>query len=129
MSDGDEDDIDMFCEAVLEIDESYSCMTANNGEDAILKLRQLKASLPNCIFLDLNMPIMDGKTFLQELKKDHNLKHIPVIIYTTSSDSLEKKESLKLGATYFLTKAATFGNILKSIKEGLKAIYRNEKNR
>lgn len=120
--DDDEDDTDFFCEAVTDIDESHTCVTARNGEDALLKLRQETISLPDLIFLDLNMPRMDGNTCLRELKKDAVLKDIPVIIYTTSAHLKEKNEILRLGAVHFLTKAATIDGIQKGIRKALLAI-------
>ena len=112
--DDDAEDREFFCDAVKEIDLSAECFEANNGEDALKKLRSQKR-LPYLIFLDLNMPRMDGKSCLAELKKDNLLKHIPVIIYTTSSSHKDVEETRELGASYFLTKPADFGILRKKI--------------
>src|ERR1051325_9789359 len=84
--DDDADDRFFFQTAVKKIDGSYECITAQNGEDTLAKLRTA-TRLPDYIFLDLNMPFMNGKECLMELKKDERLKNIPVIIYTTSNFS------------------------------------------
>lgn len=102
--DDDPDDCGFFCEAVLRIDYKVHCVTAINGEDALKLLHNAVRDLPDFIFLDLNMPRMDGKTCLVELKKDELLKHIPVVIFTTSSDPKDKKETRELGAAHFITK-------------------------
>lgn len=126
--DDDEDDIDFFNEAVRDIDPSLRCITAGDGEEALFQLRHIMNTLPNCVFLDLNMPRMNGTDFLQELKRDHALNHIPVIIYTTSSHHKEKEETLRLGAAYFLTKAATFNLMRTGIEKILKLVFSIEKS-
>ncbi len=83
--DDDKDDIDLFCEAIGEIDPGAVCHIANACEEALEKLRSGADGLPDLIFLDLNMPGMDGRACLGELKGDAKVRDIPVIIYTTSS--------------------------------------------
>ena len=113
--DDDPDDCDFFREAVREIDSTSVCFTAENGEDALVKLRKGLKKLPDFIFLDLNMPRMDGKHCLAELKKDPKLENIPVIIYTTSSAPEDKEETRTLGASYFLTKPSDYQKLLKDL--------------
>lgn len=120
--DDDEDDIDFFCEAVRNIDRSHTCVTVSNCEEALQRLRKGKTQLPDLIFLDLNMPRMNGKICLRELKKDSALKNIPVIIYTTSSHHKDKEETLKHGAAHFITKPPTFERMKAEIKEALQVV-------
>ena len=77
--DDDPDDIQLFCEALAEINETIHCFSATNGEEA---LQLLKATIvkPDFIFLDLNMPRMSGKQLLVQLKSDAQFASIPVII-------------------------------------------------
>lgn len=119
--DDDEDDIDFFRDAIFKIDPAHTCMTASNGEDALNKLHKETGKLPDFIFLDLNMPRMDGKTCLKELKKQERLRDIPIIIYTTSAYQKERDEILKLGAAHFLTKAYS----IKTLQEGIRNIIEN----
>jgi DNA-binding NtrC family response regulator len=102
--DDDADDRKLFIEAVKEIDQTIVCKTANNGEQALAVLRDSQNSLPDLIFLDIRMPRINGKKCLVEIKKDESLKHIPVIIYTTSKAVEESKELRDLGAFYFISK-------------------------
>lgn len=124
--DDDEDDIDFFCEVINEIDGSYTCVTAANGEEALQKLRKGKTQLPDLIFLDLNMPRMNGKVCLQQIKKDSALQNIPVIIYTTSSHRQDKEETLQHGAAHFMTKPPTFDRMKTEIMEALQMVYTGE---
>jgi CheY-like chemotaxis protein len=105
--DDDRDDRDLFCETILKLDPPGLCLTAINGEDGLMKLRRME-QYPDFIFLDLNMPRMNGKQCLAELKKDARLKNIPVVIYTTSSTQSDIDETSKLGASDFLTKPSDF---------------------
>ena len=88
--DDDPDDQHVFAEALSEIDGSVSLLTASNGLEALETLRKGSSRLPDLIFLDLNMPKMNGKQFLKELKSEPNLQDIPVVIYTTSSAKTDK---------------------------------------
>ena len=113
--DDDSDDRDFFCDAVTELDSPAECLTAINGEDALKILRNEVKHLPAFIFLDLNMPKMDGRMCLAELKKDEQLKNIPVIIFSTSSNPKDIEEMNNLGAAYFLTKPSDFKKLQSEI--------------
>ncbi|MGV8945503.1 MAG: response regulator [Lutibacter sp.] len=101
-----EDDVDdrlYFCNAVKEINASYECLEAWNGLQALEILRKAK-QLPDFIFIDINMPVMNGLDCLEKLKEDEQLKNIPVIIYTTSKYQENSDYTRELGASYFVTK-------------------------
>lgn len=74
------------------------------AKDALELLKSYKIYRPDFIFLDLNMPRVNGKQFLIELKKKKDLAHIPVIIYTSSKWDKDKMETRDLGAVHFITK-------------------------
>lgn len=122
--DDDEDDVQIFCEAVQEIDNSIHCSFANNGDEALQFLKD-ETVKPDFIFLDLNMPRMSGKQFLIQLKKDDSLQHIPVIIYTTTRREEDAREAYELGAAYFLTKPAKFEALKKAIADVLEKRFQN----
>ncbi|WP_245752338.1 response regulator [Chitinophaga arvensicola] len=100
--DDDIDDRMIFGEVLKELAPDIIYHEAINGEDALIKLNN--DLVPDLIFLDLNMPRVDGKQFLAEIQQQDRLKHIPVVIYSTSSHESDKKETRELGASYFLTK-------------------------
>jgi CheY-like chemotaxis protein len=113
--DDDIDDQELFIEAVNEIDNSIHCISSSDCEEALGLLRSGNISLPDMIFLDLNMPRLNGKQCLIELKKEANLRHIPVIIYSTSSEKRDIEETSKLGAAHFLTKPNRFDELCKAL--------------
>ncbi len=105
--DDDEDDREIFLEVVSELDPSAVLLTAINGADGLEKLSTYDAP-PDVIFLDLNMPIMNGTEFLRKIKAVEKLKNIPIVILTTSSEEWMIKEVRALGAGDFVTKPAKF---------------------
>ena len=75
---------------------------------------------PDLILLDLNMPGMGGKEFLKRIKKDENLKQIPVVILTTSDAERDIIDSYKLQASGYVRKPVTleeFKEAMKKLKE------------
>lgn len=105
--DDDEDDREIFREVVQELDPTAVLHTAINGADGFEKLHSFDVP-PNLIFLDLNMPVMNGTEFLRKIKAQEDLKHIPIIILSTSSDEWAIKEVKSLGVRTFVTKPAKF---------------------
>jgi CheY-like chemotaxis protein len=111
--DDDVEDQELLKEAIKEVDESVKCISAKNGEDALELLHTFLHKLPQLIFLDLNMPRMNGKVFLSKLKQLEVLKEIPIIIYTTSKSQTDVEETRKLGALQFITKPNSFEEIVQ----------------
>ena len=115
--DDDADDIEFFREALLEFDPSIQCITSSNGEKALKELREWTAPFPDLIFLDLNLPRIDGKKCLVEIKKMEAFTNTPIIIYSTSSEQKIMDEMLALGAANFLVKPNKFSDLFDSIKK------------
>lgn len=113
--DDDDDDRALFVDAMREIDSTIQCISANDGHDALKLLKNEKTSLPDYIFLDLNMPRLNGKQCLTEIKRSSRLGHIPVIIYSTSGRKEDIEETKKLGARHFITKPTLFNEIIEAI--------------
>src|SRR6266498_4371797 len=89
------------------------------GKEA-LQLLQNAIVKPHYIFMDLNLPVMNGKECLREIKKKPRFADTPVIIYSTSKLKTDMEEVYKLGATHFLTKPNSFHGIVKIISDVLK---------
>ena len=112
--DDDEDDKFFFKEATEGMLNSSICLEANDGSDALIQLRK-SDQLPDFIFLDINMPRMDGKECLKELKKDAKLKSIPVIMYSTSFSKGSIEEFRTLGSSYCLLKPTNMNKLQEQI--------------
>jgi len=81
----------------------HTIVQAKNGEEA-LDILNGPDQLPDIIFLDLNMPRMNGIEFLQILKKDPTLKYLPTIILTTSQNRADLLECYRLGIAGYIIK-------------------------
>jgi CheY-like chemotaxis protein len=112
--DDDQEDREFFCDALREIDPSITCLIAGSGMEALSLLQKVKP-LPDYIFLDINMPMMDGKQCLKALKSLAELESIPVIMYSTSTDTREIQECYKLGAEDFLIKPHSFEKLVNDL--------------
>lgn len=90
--DDDEDDQFMMGEALTAMGYSYELLRANNGVEALKILEQMKCEgrLPSLIILDVNMPKMDGKQTVLNIQQDNELNGIPLIIFTTSANIIDK---------------------------------------
>ena len=116
MVDDDEDDRLMFKEAMEETRLLCDLRTAVDGRDLIDQLRACSANdLPDLILLDLNMPRMDGREALQEIKADESLRSIPIVIMTTSSAEEDIIRSYDSGASSFVPKPVTFEGLQEKI--------------
>lgn len=107
-----DDDIDdqlYFRDAINELTESPECEIANNGREAIAQMNVPPP--PDLIFLDLNMPVMNGYECLAYLKKEDRYKNIPVIIFSTSQNAVDIEKSRVMGAELFFTKPSNFNTL------------------
>ncbi len=86
---------------------------ATNGEDALEKLKS--SSLSQLIFLDLNMPKMNGIEFLEILKADERLKYIPIIILSSSDNMQDLKRCYELGIAGYILKPIRYEDYSKNI--------------
>jgi CheY-like chemotaxis protein len=108
--DDDIDDHEIFKSALAKVNEDLALITATNGYEALEALTMAN-TLPDYIFVDLNMPRMGGLQFLKEIKQTETLRHIPVIIYTTSSNPSDIAKTKELGAVSFVTKPSRFSEL------------------
>lgn len=92
-------------------------------EDGILALRYLRgeapyedAVRPDIILLDLNLPRMDGRETLREIKADERLRGIPVVVLTTSEADTDILKCYDLGASCYISKPVGFEAFLKVVR-------------
>jgi CheY-like chemotaxis protein len=120
--DDDIDDQKIFSIIVEEVDPTILCSFASDGVDALEKLKSGSIK-PDIIFLDVNMPRMDGVECLEKIKQLKNLDAIPIFMYSTTADPNTVMETKKLGAKDFIVKPTSIME-LASILTG---IFNNEK--
>ncbi|AFY87115.1 MULTISPECIES: response regulator [Chroococcidiopsis] len=123
MADDDEDDCMLAREALAESRLANDLYLVRDGEELMDYLHQrgqytdLKlAPRPGLILLDLNMPKKDGREALREIKADPQLKHIPVVVLTTSKAEEDIYRSYELGANSYITKPVTFASLVEVMR-------------
>ena len=114
--DDDPDDQEVFLTALGDVSPTALCLIAPDGDRA-LELLHNKETIPDYIFLDLNMPRMNGFEFLTAIKKSKVLKDIPVIVYSTTSQQTQMEKAKKLGATEFFTKTYKYNELCLLLKK------------
>ena len=112
--DDDVDDQEFFSLALQEVNPSFQLMTSDSGVDALDQLRSKKVS-PDIIFLDINMPRVDGWECLKRLQTMDHLMGTPVVIYSTSEPSYKSENSK--GFSSFLTKQSKISELVEKLKE------------
>lgn len=118
--DDDEDDQLFLTSAILETMPGAIVKPLCDGTQAVDLLTKpgaLSSALPDLIFLDINMIKLCGQKTTAILKKDEHLKHVPVIILTTSSSEGQKQELLAAGADAFYTKPYNINDLKQIVRE------------
>jgi CheY-like chemotaxis protein len=113
-------DVRLTAEALKDGEVENRLHTAKDGMEAIAFLRRkgryIDAPRPDLILLDLNMPRMNGRQVLAEIKEDSALKHIPVIILTGSRDMDDIVRMYDLHANCYVTKPIDFEQFTMMVK-------------
>jgi CheY-like chemotaxis protein len=123
MADDDPDDRDFARTAMEESRLANELRFVEDGEELLDYLYRRgrfadpkSSPRPGLILLDLNMPRKDGREALRELKGDPTLRHIPVVVLTTSKAEEDILRSYDLGANCFITKPVTFEGLVDVVK-------------
>ncbi|MDO8356092.1 MAG: response regulator [Nitrospirota bacterium] len=131
-------DVRLTIEALKEAKVLNKLIFAKDGIDALSLLRQegqyADVAPPDLILLDLNLPKKDGREVLAEIKNDDKLKHIPVVILTTSRDEEDVLKSYNLHANCYINKPVDLDQFMKVVKTiedfwlGIVVLPKNDKN-
>lgn len=118
LADDDPEDRMIMEDTFREIKLSDIIHFVENGENILTFLAGIgsKNELPSLIVLDLNMPRMNGTQTLKVLKSDDRYKNIPVIIFSTSINTIEMNECIKTGAASYVVKPVTYNECLATAK-------------
>lgn len=113
-------DVLLTREALKEWHIAVHLTVAENGEQALAILRHeganARATVPDLVLLDLNLPRLDGREVLARLKKDDELRHIPVIMFTSSHNPGDVIDCYRLHANCYLTKPSDFLEFVATLK-------------
>ena len=115
LADDDVDDKEIFTEALAQIASDIQCHTAENGLELFEWLSK-HPDKPDVIFLDINMPLMNGWESLKRLKDTSDYRGIPIIMYSTSSAIQDIQKAYQLGVSLFLTKPEDYNELREILK-------------
>ena len=123
MADDDADDRDFTRSAMQESRLANDLRCVEDGEELLDYLHRRgryadpkDSPRPGLILLDLNMPRLDGREALREIKADPKLRNIPIVVLTTSKTEEDILRSYNLGANCFITKPVTFEGLVDVVK-------------
>jgi CheY-like chemotaxis protein len=122
MADDDADDRMLAADAIREsrLGNTFRCV--EDGQELMDYLMRrgkyaiIDAPRPGLILLDLNMPRKDGRQALDEIKRDPDLRRIPVVVLTTSSTEEDVLRAYDLGANSYITKPVTFDRLVEIVR-------------
>ena len=110
----------LFSQAVAKSHPECQCLSAENGYNALRQLKFMLPTVPDFIFVDVKMPIMNGHEIVAELKKIQLLADVPVIMYSAHDNPEDKLLATGAGVAGFYTKPSSTENINAMVEEALK---------
>jgi len=122
LADDDADDRMLFEEALREICSDSKLITTIDGIDLLNILNETVPPVPDVIFLDINMPRLNGMECLGKIRGDLKLKSIPVIVYSTSNNQENIDLAYIAGANYYARKPSSFGELKSVIQRAFKIL-------
>lgn len=128
IADDDSDDRFLFGIALKEVAIPHKLISVNNGRQLMTYLTSNTASLPDVLILDLNMPLKNGSDCVIEIKRTENIKHLPIIIYSTSLQDEVADVLYQNGAHYYLQKT-DISALIPPLKYVLTKLYSHETER
>ena len=126
LADDDAEDRELFKDALFEIPIETEVLEFSNGVDLMDALFS-KSNLPDAIFLDLRMPLMNGFECLADIRNFTQFSKIKVFVYSTSYHEMEVKQLREDGADHYLQKPNSF-DLLKSLLFQSLTLLRNSKS-
>ncbi len=111
--------------AIAKLEMNHELIEAKNGEEALEILKD-HSVLPDVLFLDLNMPKINGIEFLKILKKDEVLRFLPTVMLTTSSNRKDMLACYDTGVAGYIIKPLKYDHYVEKIKSALEYWSMNE---
>jgi CheY-like chemotaxis protein len=117
LADDDPDDQEVFCEAVDSIPYEITIDCFSSGNELIDRLKHWDTTLPDILFLDINMPLKNGFYCLKLIRNTAHLRSLCVIIFSTSANEKDIMKSYELGANGYIQKPANFSELKNMLKK------------
>ena len=131
IADDDVDDLELFQSAIRDIEPGVEIIAANDGYCLLENLHTKTPPLPDIIFLDINMPKFNGFECLQQIRQEPRLKHVPVVVLSTSDRKNDVDAMWEHGANCYIKKPNTysaFKHVLKDIIDNPCPVHERKKD-
>lgn len=109
-----EHDVELARAALEESEVRCRVSVARDGQEALDLLRG-EGHQPDLVLLDLNMPRVSGHEVLRALKGDAALRHVPVVVFTTSNEALDREACAAAGADDYMLKPGRFDQLVEAV--------------
>jgi len=119
------DDCNFFKQALEALPLSIQLQIVNDGEQLMNHLNVNSESLPDILFLDINMPRKNGVECLAEIKRNEKLKDLPIVVFSTSNSQEKINLVFKTGAHVYVHKPGDFGQLKQVILHALPVATEN----
>lgn len=119
--DDDNDDQVFFSEILDELKLGFTCGYASNGREGLEMMKGVPA--PDVVFVDINMPVMNGFQYLEAVRREELDRNIPIIMLTTSSMKEDQELARELGAVGFISKPGSFRQFREILKDTLTSLF------
>ena len=116
VADDDEDDRALTRDALLQVDARSEIRFVQDGRELLEYLRSDGTCDPDVVLLDLNMPRMNGKEALSEIRADDTLRALPVVVFTTSRTEEDVSDCYRRGANSFISKPMSFTGLVEAMR-------------
>jgi CheY-like chemotaxis protein len=123
-TDDDKEDLDFFREATESIDQKIEVVTLG-GSSQLLHIIDNPPPHPHILFLDLNMPGLNGFDVLEILRSKDASQYLPIVIFSTSNDEELIRKSRELGANFYVPKSVSFESLRRSIEHAINIDWTN----
>lgn len=117
LAEDDNDDQELFIDAVDATNVPAEIITVGNGEELVNTLKDDSEPKPDIVFIDINMPVKGGKEALAEIKSDEELKDIPAVMLSTSNSQKDIEDTLNKGADLYIQKPSSFKGFILILKK------------
>ncbi|TDO67877.1 response regulator receiver domain-containing protein [Flavobacterium chryseum] len=117
LAEDDKDDQELFIDALDAAEVNSEVVTVKNGQELVDTLKDKSQPDPDIIFIDIDMPVKDGKKALEEIKGDKELKDIPTVMLSTWSHPGDIEDTFDKGADLYIQKPNSFNGFVMILKK------------
>ena len=112
--DDDVDEYDLFTTALKQLTEDFRLIHITSCDDL---LSTIKANKPELVFLDINMPGMNGIECLKTIRRENKLEQLPIIMYSTSNNKINIQQAYENKANFYVVKPYSIQGIIKALEK------------